>query len=173
MRLAVRCFVSFAALSLGAACHHQAAPPPPAPRRLELRAPPAAILDSAAAALRRLRWEITERLPVAGALRARHEAEGDGNGDWMICENGVGSKGDSRRATRDLRSTVVVQVGAVPVRDGSEVHIRAEVPSAYSFLLPAERTIDALVVTQCVSSGAIETRLAEILTASFGALASR
>jgi hypothetical protein len=151
------------------ACASQPLPSPPAPRQLELRAPPSVVLDSAAAALLRLGWKITETSRTTGTLRAEHEGEGDVNGDWMVCENGVGRKGDTRRATRDLRSTVTVRLQATPATQGSAIRISAGVLRAYSIFLPADRTIDAYVVTQCVSTGAIESWLAGALVAALGA----
>lgn len=142
-------------------------PRPPGPRELDVRAAQAIILDSAAALLQRSGWAVVALDAAGGTLRADREAVGDANGEWMVCENGVGRTGDTRRGTRDLRSTVSVVVDATVTADHSRVRIRADVPLAYSIFGISDRGVPEYVVSQCVSSGAIEARLAEALAAAF------
>src|SRR5438105_1622088 len=90
---------------------------PPAPREFVVSAPPDSVLAAADTLLSRAGW-ITETRDRGMTLRGEHKGRGDENGDWLTCESGVGRHGDTRRATRDLRSVVAVLV-ETSHRDGA------------------------------------------------------
>lgn len=158
---------SFVAL-LVSGCHLGGSPVPPAPppTDFEVAASPGSVLTRAAEVLQRLGWWVAPFDTTSGQLRAEHQARGDGNGQWMACVNGVGRTGDTRRATKDLTSTVVVQLRAEKKGSGSQVRIFGTVPSAYSLFAFTEKGPPEYAVAECVSSGAIEARIREGLTAN-------
>src|SRR5687767_4022785 len=140
-------------------------PTPPPVTEFELSIPVARALTSAAEVLRGLGWWVAPVDTASGQLRAEHQARGDGNGEWMACANGVGRTGDTRRATKDLTSTVVVMIRAETKGSGSRVRIMGSVPSAYSIFAFTEHGPPEYAIAQCVSSGAIESRVREALFA--------
>jgi hypothetical protein len=150
-------FIAFAATG----CHLGGSPVPPAPpaAEFEIAASPATVLTRAAEALQQWGWWVAPVDTTSGQLRAEHQARGDANGEWMACVNGVGRTGDTRRATKDLTSTVVVQLRAEKTGSGSQVRIMGTVPSAYSLFSFREKGPPEYAVAQCVSSGAIESRI--------------
>jgi hypothetical protein len=156
---------TFALASLVPGCHLSSPPLPEAPpvTELELAAPPSTVLKSAADLLQGIGWWVAPVDTLSGQLRAERRAKGDANGEWMVCVNGVGRTGDTRRATKDLTSTVLVQLRADAKGSGSLVRIKATVPSAYSVFAFTERGPPEYAVAQCVSSGGIENRLRESL----------
>jgi hypothetical protein len=142
------------------ACHvGQPAPPAPRPAELEIASSPGDVLRSAADLLEKKGWRVLPFDTSAGYLQAEHRAQGEGNGDWMVCENGVGRHGDTRRATKELISTVAVRVQTSPARTGSLVSIHVTVPTAYSVFVYPEHGPPEYARPRCVSSGAIETQL--------------
>lgn len=141
-------------------------PTPPPVTEFEVAIPASRALSSAAEVLQGLGgWWVAPVDTASGQLRAEHQARGDGNGEWMTCANGVGRTGDTRRATKDLTSTVVVMIRAETKGSGSRVRIMGSVPSAYSIFAFTEHGPPEYAIAQCVSSGAIESRVREALFA--------
>jgi hypothetical protein len=149
-------------------CHLGGSPVPPAPpaTEFEIAASPGTVLRRAADALQAWGWWVAPVDTGSGQLRAEHHSRGDANGQWMACVNSVGRTGDTRRATKDLTSTVVVQLRAEKKGSGSQVRIIGTVPSAYSLFAFTEKGPPEYAVAECVSSGAIESRIRDALIAS-------
>jgi len=117
---------------------------------------PRRVVSTSAQILTGAGWAVVVSDAPGGVLRAEHKAEGDGNGEWIACENGWGKRGDRRSQTLSLTSTVSVQMVAKPVTGGTRVQITANAQATTAPML-----IRAPVA--CVSSGTIERFLADSL----------
>lgn len=144
-----------------------AVPPPeaPAPRDLELAVPATVAVAVAAELLASIGWGVHQEHDYL--LRAEHAATGDANGEWMVCESGVGARGDTRRVTRELSSLVVATVRAVPSDTLAQLTISAAVPAATSPYGWAGEGPRRVSVHRCVSSGRLEAWLGEALAERF------
>lgn len=170
LRELVRKSVPLLAL-FGLACAGNPPASSPEPRELVVHASPEQVYALSDSLLTRLGWTTTMK-EKAGALRGEHKGKGEDNGDWMTCESGVGRTGDRRRATRDLRSTVAVLVEARPDTVGTRTRILAGVPRSYSLFPNGGPTmISNFAVSHCVSSGRIESLLADSIAARFPTIA--
>jgi hypothetical protein len=149
----------------GFACSGNRPAEPPEPRELIVSASPAQVFALADTLLIRAGW-VTTLKEHESTLRAEHKARGEDNGEWMTCESGVGRTGDRRRATRDLRSTVAVQVEARPDPAGTRTRIMAGA-QAYSLFPQDGPAIGNYAVSHCTSSGRMESLLADSIAARF------
>jgi hypothetical protein len=127
----------------------RASAPAQAPIDLWVAHPKAEVVTLAAAAATSAGFVVTKSDTAAGALAAMREAEGDGNGDYLRCEQGQGQGG----APVGFSSKVTVSVVARDAAGGARVGISAEVRFARTGVIgPGRRVME----WTCGSSGEIE-----------------
>jgi len=149
-----------ASAALGVAgCHGiPSAPPPPAPQVLLLPVPPDSVVAAAAAALTDLEWNVGYTSPAEGVLRAERVRAQGGNARFLACPPDVTWWGPGMP-----RSTMRLDLTATPGTEGTRVEIVASVVSAWA-VNKFDRVTEPV---KCVSSGAIESELADALRERF------
>lgn len=134
------------------------APPPPPPQVLLLPAPRDSVVAAAADALTDLEWNVGYNSPAEGVLRAERVRAQGGNARFLACPPDVTWWGPGMP-----RSTMRVDLTATPGTEGTRVEIVASVVSAWA-VNKFDRVTEPV---KCVSSGAIESDLADALRVRF------
>jgi hypothetical protein len=128
-----------------------------APAQFNVARPPSEVMRVATQELTTAGFEITQSSSGAGPVVARRVRSPEAQGTDVTCGFERGSP-----AASGAESTMLVTVSAAPVRDGSLLQIKTVVRTDFS-KLPGALAQQPANDLECVTSGALEKRIADSL----------